>query len=216
MENNDSSEIKYLTFLRDEDAMQYFGKLDYALKDGEHFQNYGSQIPYYRFLKKHKNSINSYYERFYGISLKEENMQADSFFFLDFNDSSRGSISQAFRDHLKNEFIIIGLIMYKILFLEGNLELSSIQKLKQTIRNDYDEFKPGLRKLIAQSSADKDNFEDDEAIDNTIDRALKHFRKLAWLDYKGDEFELRVSFHRIINLYEDVIPKIDTIIESYQ
>ncbi|SFZ80260.1 condensin complex protein MksE [Tenacibaculum maritimum] len=216
MENNDISEIEYLDFLKEEDAIQYFGKLDYLLKDGTHFQCYGDQIPYYRFLKKNKKSIKAFYQRFYGIILKEENKESDSYFFLDFNDSSRGNIPQSFRDILKNDYIIIGLIMYKILHSEKNLELTSIIKLKQTIRNDYQSFKPGLIKLIAQSTADKDNFNDDETIDNAIERALKQFRKLAWLDYKGDTFELRASFHRIITLYEDIIPKIDTVIESYQ
>ncbi|MFC4634648.1 hypothetical protein ACFO3O_12055 [Dokdonia ponticola] len=216
MENNDISEVEYLKFLKEEDAIQYFGRLDYLLKDGVHIQEDADQIPYYRFLKENKNSIREYYERFFGISLKEENKETDSYFFLDFNDSSRGSIPQPFRDILKNDYIIIGLIIYKILFLERNLELTSIQKLKQTIRNDYQEFKPGLRKLVAQSTTDKDNFDDDEAIDNAIDRALKQFRKLAWLDYKGDTFESRASFHRITTLYEDIIPKIDTIIKSYK
>jgi len=215
MENDHLPKLKYLDFFKDEDSVAYFGQLDYLLKDGVHIQEYGNQISYYRFLKKHKDSLNLYYERFYGISLKEENEQSDSYFFLDFNTSSRGNISQAFRENLKNEYIIIGLIMYKILFLEGNVELISIQKLKETIRNDYQEFKPGLRKLIAQSTVEKDNFDDDEAIDNVIDRALKQFRKLAWLDYKGDIFEPRTSFHRIISIYEDVILRIDEIIESY-
>ena len=215
MENDHIPELKYLDFLKSEDAVTYFGQLDYLLKDGVHFQDYGNQISYYRFLKKYKDSLNLYYERFFGISLKEENEQSDSYFFLDFNTSSRGNIPQAFRENLKNEYIIIGLIMYKILFLEGNVELVSIQKLKETIRNDYQEFKPGLRKLIAQSTVEKDNFDDDEAIDNAIDRALKQFRKLAWLDYKKDTFESRASFHRIISIYEDVIMRIDEIIESY-
>jgi hypothetical protein len=216
MENNDISEIEYLNFLKEEDAIQHFGKLDYLLKDGMHFQDHGDQIPYYRFLRKNKKSMKAFYLRFYGITLKEENKEADSYFFLDFNDSSRGNILQPFRDILKNDYIIIGLVMYKILHSEKNLELNSIEKLKQTIRNDYQAFKPGLIKLIAQSTANKDNFDDDEAIDNAIDRALRQFRKLAWLDYKGDTFELRASFHRVITLYEDIIPKIDTIIESYQ
>lgn len=215
MENDYIPELKYLDFLKSEDAIAYFGQLDYLLKDGVHFQDYGTQIPYYRFLKKHKISINLYYERFFGISLKEENEQSDSYFFLDFNTSSRGNITQAFRENLKNEYIIIGLIIYKILFLEGNVELVSIKKLKETIRNDYQEFKPGLRKLIAQSTVEKDNFDDDEDIDNSVDRALKQFRKLAWLDYKEDTFESRASFHRIISIYEDVIMRIDEIIESY-
>jgi len=59
MENNDISEIEYLKFLKEEEAIQYFGQLDYLLKDGVHFQDYGDQIPYYNFLKK-KSRINLY------------------------------------------------------------------------------------------------------------------------------------------------------------
>lgn len=72
MENDHIPELKYLDFFKDEDAVAYFGQLGYLLKDGVHIQEEVNQIPYYRFLKKHKDSLNLYYERFFGISLKKK------------------------------------------------------------------------------------------------------------------------------------------------
>ncbi|MDJ0644488.1 MAG: hypothetical protein QNJ57_00755, partial [Flavobacteriaceae bacterium] len=194
MEHSITGALSFLKFYFDKDAETYFGELDYYLKDGVHIQEYGDQIPYYRFLKRHKEDLDSYYDYYYGIHLKEENLQSDSYFFLDFNTASRGNIPSPYRDVLKNEYIIIGLIMYKIIYYEGNIELDSVSKLQEMIRNDYEEYKDGLVKLIAQSSGDLKIDDDDERIDNVVYTALKNFRRLGWLDLKQDYFQPRASF----------------------
>lgn len=216
MEHDTNGTLSFLNFQRDPDAQIYFGQLDYYLKDGIHIQEYGDQIDYYKFLKKHKDELNDYYEYFYGISLKEENVQSDSYFFLDFNTSSRGKIPSPYRDVLKNKYIIIGLIMYKAIFYEGNVELNSLATLQEMIRNDYEQYKEGLIRLLAQSSGDVKLDDDDKMIDNTVLAALQNFKRLGWIELNQDHFETRASFQRINTIYEDIIPKIDDIIISYQ
>ncbi len=216
MEHNTNGILSFLNFQRDPDAQIYFGQLDYYLKDGIHIQEYGDQIDYYKFLKKYKDELNDYYEYFYGISLKEENVQSDSYFFLDFNTSSRGKIPSPYRDVLKNKYIIIGLIMYKAIFYEGNVELNSLATLQEMIRNDYEQYKEGLIRLLAQSSGDVKLDDDDKMIDNTVLAALQNFKRLGWIELNQDHFETRASFQRINTIYEDIIPKIDDIIISYQ
>lgn len=216
MEHNTSGTLDFLKFQIDPDAQTYFGELDYYLKDGIHIQEYGDQIPYFRFLKKHKPDLEKYYPYFYGIYLKEENLEADSYFFLDFNTASRGKIPWTYRDTLKNEYAIVGIIMYKIIFYEGNLELNSLSKLQEMIRNDYEEYKEGLIRLLAQSSGDVKIDDDDERIDTVVHNALKSFRRLGWIDLDQDHFETRASFNRINSVYDKVILDIDKIIANYQ
>lgn len=215
MEYNTNDRLEFLKFQLDEDAQTYFGELDYYLKDGIHIQEFGDQIPFYRFLKKHKNDLNSYYNYFYGIELKEENLNSDSYFFLDFNTSNRGSVPTPYRDILKNEYVIIGLIMYKIIFYEGNIELDSVSTLQEMIRNDYEQYKEGLVKLIAQSSGDIKIDDDDLKIDNAVYNALRNFRRLGWIELKQDYFQPKASFQRINSIYEDIVPRIDEIIANY-
>ncbi|MAP56076.1 MULTISPECIES: condensin complex protein MksE [Flavobacteriaceae] len=216
MEHNSNGTLEFLKFYEDPDAPTYFGELDYYLKDGIHIQEYGDQINYYKFLKKHKEDLNKYYQHFYGIHLMEENLQSDSYFFLNFNTSNRGKIPSSHRDVLKNKYIIVGIIMYKIIFYEGNVELNSLAALQEMIRNDYEEYKEGLIRLFAQSSGDVKIDDDDKMIDNVVLAALQNFKRLGWIDLDQDYFETRPSFQRINTIYEDIIPKIDDIIASYQ
>ncbi len=216
MEHNSEGTLDFLKFQIDPDAQLYFGEVDYYLKDGIHIQQYGDQIPYYWFLKKHKQHLEKYYSYFYGIHLKEENLEADSYFFLDFNTTSRGKIPWTYRDTLKNEYAIIGIITYKIIFHEGNLELNSVSKLQEMIRNDYEEYKEGLIRLLAQSRGDIKIDDDDERIDTVVYNALKNFKRLGWMDLDKDYFEPRTSFNRINSVYEKQIRDIDKIIASYQ
>ncbi|MDO1501678.1 hypothetical protein Q2T40_16200 [Winogradskyella maritima] len=216
MEYNINGTLDFLKFLAAPDARTYFGEVDYYLKDGIHIQEYGDQILYYRFLKKHRTDLEEFYTYYYGIQLKEENTEGDSYFFLDFNKSSRIKIPWTYRDILKNEYAIIGIITYKIIYHEGNVELNSISQLQEMIRNDYEEYKEGLIKLLAQSGSDIKLSDDDERIDSVVHNALRSFKRLGWMDIDNDYFEPRVSFNRINSVYEKQIKDIDNIIANYQ
>lgn len=216
MEYSTNGALDFLKFLATPEAQTYFGETDYYLKDGIHIQEYGDQISYYRFLKKHKDDLEQFYTYYYGIKLVEENTEGDSFFYLDFNKSSRIKIPWTYRDVLKNEYAIIGIITYKIIYHEGNLELNSISQLQEMIRNDYEEYKEGLIKLLAQSGSDLKLSDEDERIDAVVYNALKSFKRLGWMDVKDDYFEPRISFNRINSVYEKQIRDIDTIIANYQ
>jgi chromosome condensin MukBEF MukE localization factor len=216
MENDTNGKLNFLKFLAEPDAQNFFGEVDYYLKDGIHIQEYGYQIPYYRFLRKHRDNLEQFYTHYYGIKLVEENTEGDSYFFLDFNKSSRIKIPWTYRDVLKNEYAIIGIITYKIIYHEGNLELNSISQLQEMIRNDYEEYKEGLIKLLAQSGSDIKLSDDDDRIDAVVHNALKSFKRLGWMDIDQDYFEPRISFNRINLVYEKQIKDIDNIIANYQ
>ena len=216
MEHDNNRTLDFLKFLATPDAQSYFGEVDYYLKDGIHIQEYDDQISYYRFLRKHKDDLKAFYTYYYGVKLVEENTEGDSYFYLDFNKSSRIKIPWTYRDVLKNEYAIIGIITHKIIYHEGNLELNSIAQLQEMIRNDYEEYKEGLIKLLAQSGSDIKLSDDDERIDAVVHNALKSFKRLGWMDIDHDYFEPRTSFNRINSVYEKQIKDIDNIIANYQ
>lgn len=216
MENNNQDYLKRFDFLLDRNAEKIFGKLDFKLKDGEHIQDHGDGSRFLSYIDKYKESLNDYYSSFFGIKLREGGESSERFYFLDFHSDDRKNIPESNRYTVKNEYIIIGLIIYKIIFFEGNIELTSIKKLKKTIRNDYEEYQEGLLKVIVKSNETGRLKGDDDQIDKTIQRTLEQFKKLRWMDVDGDFFQPLPSFHRILSLYGDIIKNIDNIIKTYQ
>ena len=215
MENNDSKSINY-DFLLSDYSQQVFSKLDYALKDGVHLQRNGSDPELYTYLERYEHELKPYYQKLFGVRLEKKGEGDEQYFFLHYHSVERSGIPEIHKHNLKNEHIIIGLIIYKIIFFDGNIELNSIKKLKQKITLDYEEYEQGLVKLIAKSSDSARVNEDDIQIDKEVEGALRQFEKLGWLYRKQDHFELLASFQRLLYVYEDVIKNIDEIIARYQ
>ncbi len=207
---HDISDVNPLHFLKNNDAIANFGKLDYLLKDGMHIQNYDGYTNEFLFLIKYYPDLKKYYETYFGISLFERGEGIKRYYFIDFNSSSRGNIPDSSRAFMKNKYIIIGLILHKVKEIDRYVELDSIEAFKNIVKNDYENYKPGLIKLIAKSDNTSIKSSDDEdRISNTIDNAFKRFKSIGWVFFKDDYFELRPSFNRLIVLYEDVINTID-------
>ena len=216
MEDNNQNDLKKFDFLLDRNAVTLFGKLDFKFKDGEHIQDYGLDSKYFKYIDKYKSSLNEYYSSFFGIRLKEGGESTERFYYLDFHSDDKRNIPESSKYSIKNEYIIIGLIMYKIIYFDGNIELKSVEKLKKIIRTDYDQYQGGLQRIIVKSNEKGRLKGDDDIIDKTTQKALEQFKRLRWIDLEGDLFETRASFQRILSLYGDTIANIDSIIKSYK
>lgn len=110
---------------------------------------------------------------------------------------------------MKSEYVIIGFIIYKIIYIDKEIDLDSVQKLKEKIRIEYEDYKPGIYRLIAKSRNITPGNLNDNAIDNTIQSALEEFRKIGWIELSKDEFGLLPAFDRLIKVYEEYILNID-------
>ncbi len=208
MENVDNK-ATVSDFLYAENAKEFFAEIDYLLKDGMHFQKQGNQIRYFNFIDKNIDSLKLYYQDFFDVELSEGGEKPNNYFFLDFYGNSRGNISPRHREILKSEYVIIGFIIYKIIYIDKEIDLDSVQKLKEKIRIEYEDYKPGIYRLIAKSRNITPGNLNDNAIDNTIQSALEEFRKIGWIDLSKDEFGLLPAFDRLIKVYEEYILNID-------
>lgn len=215
MENNYRDKIN-LEFLIEDDSERLFADLDYILKDGVHIQNYGENSFFYDYLVKNHNELNAYYLRLFGVPLRKKGEGSHQFYYLDYHSREENHIPENRRYTIKNEYIIIGVIIYKIIFFDGYLELNSVEKLKKAITLDYEEYEEGLLKLIVKSDETGKLADDDKLIDKMVGRTLLEFKKLGWVDYKGDYFETLPSFHRLLYIYEDVIKNIKNILSNYK
>lgn len=215
MENNDSENVGY-AFLSSYLSRQLFSKLDYSLKDGVHIQRQGSDPELYAYLERYKDELQKYYRDLFGVRLEKRGEDDQQYYFLDYHSAEQAGIPENHKRQVKNEYIIIGLIIYKIIYFDGNLDLNSVTELKQKITRDYEEYEGGLLRLIAKSSEKAKLQADDIEIDGVVDAALSQFSRLGWMERNGDHFEFLASFHRLLYVYEDVIRNIDQIIARYK
>nr|BFF36942.1 hypothetical protein BACT7_18040 [Tenacibaculum mesophilum] len=208
MENIDN-QITISDFLFDKNAKEIFANLDYLLKDGMHFQKQGKQLKYFKFIEDNLTSLRLYYRDFFNVELTEGGEKPRNYFYLDFYGNKRGNISPKHRYILNSEYVIIGFIIYKILFIDNEVDLDSVQKLKEKIRNDYIDYKDGIYRLIAKSRNTTPGNLNDDAIDSTVQSTLEEFKKIGWIELDKDEFNPLPAFDRLIKMYEEYILKID-------
>lgn len=209
MENVDNK-TTVSDFLYAENTKELFAEIDYLLKDGMHFQKQGNQIRHFNFIDKNIDSLRLYYQDFFDVELSEGGEKPINYFYLDFYGNSRGKISSRHREILKSEYVIIGFLIYKIIHIDKQIiDLDSVQKLKEKIRIDYEDYKPGIYRLIAKSRNITPGNLNDNAIDTTIQSALEEFRKIGWIELNKDEFSLLPAFDRLIKVYEEYILNID-------
>jgi len=208
MENVDNK-TTISDFLYAENAKELFAEIDYLLKDGMHFQKQGNQIRHFNFIDKNIDSLRLYYQDFFDVELSEGGEKPNNYFYLDFYGNSRGNISSRHREILKSEYVIIGFIIYKVIYIDKEIDLDSAQKLKEKIRIEYEDYKPGIYRLIAKSRNTTPGNLNDNTIDTTIQSALEEFRKIGWIELSKDEFSLLPAFDRLIKVYEEYILNID-------
>lgn len=215
MENENTEDLSY-AFLNSLHSQQIFSRLDYALKDGVHIQRQGSDPELYAYLKEYEYGLKPYYQNLFGVRLEKRGEDDQQYYYLDYHSAEQSGIPENHKRQVKNENIIVGLIMYKIIYFDGNLELNSVTELKKKITLDYEEYEDGLLRLIAKSSEKGKLQADDVEIDTVVDSALNQFVKLGWMERSGDHFETLASFQRLLYVYEDVIRNIDQIISRYK
>ena len=206
MENYDRKEsIDLYSFLSDPDAKQAFAPIDYSIKNGVHIQRWSKQELLFRFIEKHYVKIKAYYLDFFGVSLEYAGEAMGKYYYPDFPPDSRGEIPVENRHFISNESVIVGFLLYKIIFIDGYVELDSIPTLQRMIRQDYEDLKPGIYRALARARKLNSTEIDDQKVDAAVERALREFAKIGWIDLDDQRFEPLPSFQRLPKLYGDYI-----------
>ena len=219
MENEDSQEITLHNFLKDKKVTAIFGKVDYLLKSGVHIQrNYPLPGELYRFIERNEDSLRLYYKELFKVTLEKSGTEFNGYYFIDFEDGSRGGIPSEQRDYLKTEYIIIGMLFLKLVKFDGNVDLNKVSDFTSLLFSEYEEEKVALRKLIADASSDKGSDFTDTRLMEVISKAFGKFNELGWISWEEeqekDSFHEQPSFARLRNLYEPQILGIDKLIQS--
>jgi hypothetical protein len=211
---NDNTTNGALAFFNDADAEELFAKLDYQLKDGMHIQERDHQFELYYFLNRNEKSLVAYYEQFFGIHLSSGGVGRDRYYYLEFNQTDRGGIDGEHRYFLKAEYVIIGFLIYKIIYIDRNFEMDSVKKLQLSIQTDYEELKDDLYRLLARLRRTGSTELGDTRVADMILDALKEFKKLGWVVLDEDFFDVMPSFHRLNKIYSDHISNFEEFIKQ--
>jgi hypothetical protein len=211
MENEDHKKIERYNFLVHDNAQEQFAKLDYNLKNGTHIQDKNHQKLLYRFIVENYDPLKYYYLDFFKLTLNYSGEEPNKYYFLEFQPEIREGVPQRNRLHLKPEYVIIAFLLYKIVYVDGNVELSSVKEFQRIVRNDYEDLKPDLVRLFAKVKELKSSDMTDTRIDQIIESAIEEYALLGWLARDEDYFDLWPSFQRIYTLYS---PEIESLFQT--
>lgn len=219
MENSDFDEPDHLAFFRDKNATNLFAKIDYFLRSGVHIQRkYPSPAGIFRFIEKNYESLSLFYKEFYGVILVSDGDGFKRYFYLDFLSGSRGNISSEYREVLKADFVIIGLLFYKLFKIDGNIGLNKLSDFKALLFTEYPEEKELLSQRLNDSQSSYGTEYSDERIYTVIKSAFDKFSKLGWICWEDgvkDQFLLLPSYERLLKLYESEILNIDELAKVF-
>lgn len=202
-------------FLDCNQGKELFALLDYALKDGVHIQNYGKQKDLFLYLCRYYPTLKTYYNNFWGLELEDGGTESERYFYLQVNADKKNRIPQNHKHVLSKEHIIIGLLLYKVYYIDCNLELNSLKKFQKKIRVEYLDLKPGIVRVLAKAKRERATKLNDDKVDSIIKSAFEEFRKMCWISMENDDtFEMLPSFHRLTKEFATTINSIDDILKD--
>ena len=219
MENGDKKNINAYEFFDDAKVSEIFAKTDYLLRSGVHIQrNYPLPSELFRFIERNYESLKVYYQDIFKVILCRQGVEFKRYYFIDFDEDNRGNIPVSSRSYLKTEYIIIGLLFFKLYRIDGNIELSSVSDFITTLFSEYEEEKGAFRKLIVDLVTTKSTDFNDERIEEIIRKAFNSFNDLGWIAWANkqnrDKFNCMPSFERLRLMYQSQILGIDDLIKE--
>lgn len=208
---NDYSEndVNAWDFMVDPQVEKCFSKLDYSLRNGVHIQRNENQMDIFLFLVKHKESLSKYYITLFGLYLNWSGEMGRTYFWLEFRESDRARVPEANRQFLNSEYIIVGILLYKAVYIDGNVGLESMQRIKQALVQGFPEYFQSLKRILLRKEGKQLSSEatPSEQIEMypVIEDSLRAFAKLGWVTISGDFVEILPAFDKLILYYEEYI-----------
>src|SRR5690606_10966232 len=114
---------------------------------------------------------------------------------------------------LKTEYVLIGLLFFKIFKLDGNIELSKISDFN-LLYQEYDDILSKLQRLVSSIESDASSDMNEEKLNVLVNKAFAEFHQLGWIEKDAndsDYFTYHPSFERLRRIYYPQIVTIDEI-----
>ena len=105
-------------------------------------------------------------------------------------------------------------MIYKIIYIDRNFDLTSIKKLQSTILTDYEELRDYIYRLLAKLRRSNATSLATTKVGDIVLDALKEFKKLGWVIMDEDFFDVMPSFTRLNKVYSDYINNFEELVKS--
>lgn len=219
MEDDNTLKSDYF-FLEHEKVKNCFADLNIKLLSGKHIQEDEYQL--FSVLKDYFEDLERFYANLYKLKLMHQVFDNRTYYFLDFSDGSRGTLSDASRHKQLTEWqTMVGLMLLDLYYAHYFEDPKEINwgHIKQEV--EVGDRKQGLQLLFfgeARAGFSKAEWSD---IEKKWRTAISTFHDLGWvnkLSGQGEElrFEIRPAIHRLASLYVNEMERIDEYIQLFK
>lgn len=207
MENEHKKEVSTpYSFLEDRKVNEVFSKIDYNLRSGIHIQReFPKPEELFRFINRNFESLQAYYKDLFQLQLRSSGEQWTTYYYLDFDEENRSRIPGDYREYLKTEVIIIGMLFWKIFKIDANIELDTVNEFIRILFSDYEEEKRGLFTLLADAKGEPTTDFTEKKVIDEITKAFDEFGRLGWIAWeteRKEKFKCMPSFERLRKIYQ--------------
>jgi len=207
---------KKYSFLETEEAEALFADLDFALKSGQHVQNFPHQTDLFNFIEKYEDELRMYYKSLFKVSLITKGTDYTRYFYLELDDESRGIVKTRSKK-LSPEHTLMGILLLKIHRIDKYfINDIYVPDLIQLVKSN-EEYKNYIYNLFAKRREKEATEIDENTIDDWVRNSLREFERLGWIhfDLRNKElFEIMPSIERLFTMYSYEIHHIDRLIDE--
>lgn len=223
MENeNTSSRIEQpFKFFENSDVKDKFADLNIELLGGRHIQSSGNYY-HYQLLKKYYDNFKYYYDCFYNLKLERAFKDNITFYYLDFNEDTRGVLGSTNRHKelspLQTVMGIMLLNMYYDKYFDDVKEITFSDIKKEITQGENSQ---SYKKLWFDEIREEYSPPEWRRVIKNIKSVVRDFDKLGWVESltadEGEEirFRLKETIYRFQKLYEKEISNFDEFVDNY-
>ncbi len=202
-------------FLNSDLAKKHFADTDFALKQGRHIQDFGTDHKMFVFMDEYyERGLQAYYEDLFGMKLVREETDHDRYYFLSFPDDGRGKLGKGNRSkELEDDRLIFAILLLN-LYKDKFFEKKEVQW--QELEHIFKESEHKELWLQLLYGSQKPNYSpgEEDSVKTKIGRILKSFEDLGWIYFINQEelhFGLLPAIDRVTKLYGDIINNVENL-----
>lgn len=216
MENE--NQISSFDFLKKDYVSKYFADTNLLLLNGKHIMS--DDLYCFQLLDEYFDEMKYFYEYLYQLNLQREIKDGHKFYYLDFQENSKGKLADDTLHRAMTEKEVIFGIIFSNLYFEKIFEAQKKFTWDDISEKIFEsEFKGDFQQLFFGGRKDNPSENDLDKVRKNFKITINEFEKLGWtkwLERDNFEFEVRASIHRFISLYQSEIENIKQTLEKYE
>ncbi|MFH1004326.1 MAG: hypothetical protein V1781_02355 [Bacteroidota bacterium] len=203
-------------FLKSERAKKYFADMDFALRQGQHIQNFGNNMKVWDFINDYYDKgLTKYYEELFGVYLRKDQNERDIYFYLEFPEDSKGKFGYERTYTLEDRHVIFAILLLNI-YKDKFFEAKEVHCEDLEYYIEESENKELWQKLLYGEVKHNYTPNEKDEVKRKIERIINSFERLGWIRWMNQDklhFEIMPSIDRVAKLYTSEINNVELITE---